>query len=110
MAQTLAARATSLAASTALLALAAVAVFSLKWAIGGIQQPPDLPPILSMPIQQQPTIPPPTSHPVQHVRPADPTQPAVQTDQPVHETQIADADAGQPTADIGPPTISNPHW
>jgi protein TonB len=109
MAQTLTARATSLAASTALLALAAVAAFSMKWAISHVPDAADPTPIES--VREQLLIPPQPSHPVQHVRPPDPTQTTVETTQPAQTTQISTtAPAGAAAPDPSPPTISNPHW
>lgn len=109
MAQTLAMRATSLAASTALLALAGVAAFSLKWAVAHLQPAPDLPPIVSMSAPQ--LAPPQPPHPVQHVRPTDPTQPTQPTDTEATATRIVDTQpTGTGVPDSAPPTISNPHW
>lgn len=108
MAQTLTMRATSLAASTALLALASIAAFSLKWAVALMPPPSDGPIIVS---ESEPVAPTP-SHPIQPVRPADPTQPLAESSDTAVTTPISTepANTGFVTPNIGPPTISNPHW
>ncbi len=108
MAQTLTMRATSLAASTALLAFAAIAAFSLKWAVAHLPangDPRD--PIITV---TEPA-PAPAPHPVQHVPPIQPTTPSEQAPEPVTTTPISTAPVmggaiGEPSAS----TIANAHW
>jgi periplasmic protein TonB len=108
MAQTLTMRATSLAASTALLAFAAIAAFSLKWAVAHLPangDPRD--PIITV---TEPAPPAPT-HPVQHLRPNQPTTPSEQPE-PVKATPISTPPTmgGAAIGDSFPPTIANAHW
>ena len=109
MAQTLTMRATSLAASTALLALAAFAAFSLKWAVAHWTPDGDPPgPIISV---TEPA-PPPTPHAVQHVPPSHATEPTEAPLAPVNTMPISTApiSTGPAVGDPGPPTISSAHW
>jgi protein TonB len=108
MAQSLAMRATSLAASTALLALAGIAAFSVTWTVRQLMPPRELPVIMSEPepVQQPP------SAPIQHARPVEASRATEPTTEPLIPVRTAvDSDAnGVVTPDPGPPTISNPHW
>jgi protein TonB len=109
MSQSLAMRATSLAASTALLALAGIAALTVSWTVRQLMPPRDLPVFLSEPEPVQP----PPSTPIQHARPVDTNHPA---SEPTTEPLIPVAATVDPNRtgviapDLGPPTISNPHW
>ena len=109
MAQSLTMRATSLAASAAMLALVGIAAFSMKWAVAIFTPDHPLPPITSV---TEPTAPPPPSHPIQPVRPPDAAHPSEQTVDPATTipTSTEPPAAGAAIPDLGPPTISNPHW
>jgi len=109
MAQTLAMRATSLAASTALLALAGIAAFSMKWVVSHFS--PEGDPRTIITVSEQ-TTPPRTSHVVQPLRPPDQTQPAQQTIEPLNVVPISanPPGAGPAIPDPVPPTITNAHW
>jgi len=110
MAQSLTMRATSLAASAAMLALMGFAAFSMKWAISVFTPEGDPPlPIITV---TEPVAPPPPSHPIQPVRPPDATHPSEQTVEPATTTPTSTEPpaTGPAIPDLGPPTISNPHW
>jgi protein TonB len=108
MAQSLAMRATSLAASTALLALAGIAAFSVSWTVRQLMPPRELPVVVSEPEPVQP----PPSAPIQHAPLVDTsraTEPATEPFIPV-TTAVVSGPNGLVTPDPGPQTISNPHW
>jgi TonB family protein len=107
MAQSLAMRATSLAASTALLALAGIAALTVSWTVARLAPQPEGHVILS---EREPTTPPPTpviprTHPVEATQPSEQAEPA--TTLPVSAEPGA---TGPALPDPGPPTVSNPHW
>jgi protein TonB len=109
MAQTLAMRATSLAASTALLALAGIAALTVSWTVARLAPQPEGPVIIS---EQEPVTPPAPTPVIPRTHPVDTTATTDQSTD-VATTVKASADTG-PTGpavpDLGPPTISNPHW
>ncbi len=109
MAQSLAMRATSLAASAALLALASIAALTLSWSVARLAPTHEGPIIVS---EHEPLATPPQTRAIPHVRPPDATQSAPDTTDPVTSVPISNnpSDRAEPIPDIAPPTISNPHW
>jgi len=109
MTQSLAMRATSLAASAALLALAGVAALTVSWTVARLAPTPDGTTIISEP---EPTIPPPSApiiprtHPVKATQASDQGAEVATTVQASTETGPTGVTAPYP----GPPTISNPRW
>lgn len=110
MAQSLAMRATSLAASAALLALAGIAALTVSWTVARLAPIADGPVIISA--HEPLVITPPHAPVTPHTPPPDTHQQAQATTEPVAATQATNETAapGEPTTEIGPPTISNPHW
>lgn len=110
MAQSLAMRATSLAASAALLALAGIAALTVSWTVARLAPAPEGPVIVS---EREPVMAPPTSTPTPP-RPhtVEATQPTDQTVDVATTVQIStdNGDVGPAVPNPGPPTISNPHW
>ena len=108
MARTLAMRATSLLASTGLLALAAIGALSFSWTIAHLPPLPDGPVIIS---EREPVTPPPSAPPVQHTREIlNPTQPS---DVPSVEPNPLPPTEGPPGAvgsEPGPTLVTDPHW
>ncbi|MFZ2029791.1 MAG: TonB family protein [Vitreimonas sp.] len=109
MAQSLAMRATSLAASAALLALAGIAALTVSWTVARLTPTPQGLVIISEP---EPTMPPPTAPIVPRTHPAEPTRPTDQATGAATTVQVSTnaSDTGPAIPDPGPPTISNPHW
>jgi protein TonB len=108
MADTLVMRATSLAASAALLTLAGVAALSMSYTVSQIIARPDPAPIVT--ITPPPVVPPAPAPPsvqrTSHVeRAAPPTDTPAATN-----TMPTTASTGVPTADPGPALITSPHW
>ena len=107
MSRPIVARATSLAASTGLLALAIAGALSLTYTAQQFIQP-EAPPIVSMappPLAPPPPIPHTAPPPIQHVVP-DPIAPQTPTPLPFDPTPIA----LDPPTPAGPPNITDPHW
>ncbi len=108
MAQTLAMRATSLAASTALLAFAAIAALTVSWSVARLAPQAEGLIIVSErePAPQQPAAP-----IIPRTRPLDTSQASDQAAAPAANVAISNQPgASAPAFDPGPPTISNPHW
>ena len=110
MAQTLAMRATSLAASTALLALAGIAALAMSWTVAHLAPLPDGPVIRSETlVLETPKTPTP---PIRHSPPADTSRPTEQAVEPTNPRPTSFSNDGSTGAGVDPrpPTISNPHW
>jgi protein TonB len=109
MAQAFATRATSLAASSALLAVAGFLALSFSWTVSHWQPPSDRPVVVS---ETEPATPPTPPHPVPHVRRSNPTPGDEAAVDNVKATPVSDTanGAGPATPDPGPPTIANAHW
>ena len=110
MAQTLAMRATSLAASTALLALAGIAAFSVSWTVAHLPPQPDGAVIRSETlVLETPKAP---SPPARRSPPSDASRPTDQTPEPAHPAPTSFNTEGsiEGVSDPGPPTITNAHW
>ena len=108
MAQSLAMRATSLAASAALLAFAGIAALTVSWTVAQLAPQPEGGVILSEP---EPTTLPPATPVIPRTHPVDTSRPADQPAEPATTASIStDPGATGPVVDPGPPTISNPHW
>lgn len=110
MTQSLGARATSLAASAALLGLAVFAAFSVSIQLGGesifgtevidvVTLPPETPPPITRPTRTTPPPPTVTDEPRDTVLPIEPVTPTDVVD------SVGPVDYGPPT-----PTITNPRW
>src|SRR5690242_13496901 len=109
MAQTLAMRATSLAASTALLALAGIAAFSVSWTVAHLPPQQEGPVITSERlVLETPKAP---SPPVRRPPPTDTSRPTETTEpaQPTH-TSFNTEGSLEGVPDPGPPTITDAHW
>jgi protein TonB len=109
MAQSLAMRATSLAASAALLALAGIAALTVSWTVARLAPTTEGPVIVSEP---EPTMPPPSAPIIPRTRPVEATQPSDQAAEVATTVEITTdpGDTGPAVPNPGPPTISNPRW
>ena len=107
MAQSLAMRATSLAASTAMLALAGIAALTVSWTVARLAPPPEGNVIISEP---EPTSPPPHTPATPRTYPVDTSVQTNQAAEPATTIAISTDSGATGAAVPGPPTISNPHW
>src|SRR5690242_16900762 len=107
MAQSLAMRATSLAASAALLALAGIAALTVSWTVSRFTPQPEGPVIIS---EREPTTTTPATRVMPRARPIDTSRPTDQPNEPATTVTVSTGTGatGQTTPDLGPPTISNP--
>jgi TonB family protein len=107
MSRPIVARATSLAASTGVLALAIAGALSVSYTVQQLI-PPDTTPVVSMaplPVAPPPPVPHTAPPPLQHTI-VIPDAPPMPTPLPLDPTPIALS----PPAPPGPPTITDPRW
>jgi protein TonB len=103
-------RATSLAASAALLALAGIAALTVSWTVARLTPTPDGPVITSEP---EPVVTPPPATPITpRSHTAEATQPTDRSAEAATTVQVStnQGDVGPSIPDLGPPMISNPRW